>query len=303
MNENTPRNFALQLGALISLYLSISFFLVLLFGIINTIFPDAADTQWSTRSHEGQIRFGIAMVVVFFPVYLYLTRIINKIRRTEPSGAYLTLTKWLIYLSLVVGGGVLLGDLVAVIMSYLEGEITTRFTLKALSVLVVVGAAFYYYLRDAQGYWITREKQSVLFGVISAVVVLGVVISGFMNARTPDEVREARLDDQQISDLQEIQWQIEQYYRMNDELPQSITAAYEDLTAPTAPEGRPGYSYTLSEEIVSDRYELCATFAFDSTNSTYERPVTIPATIYDKGYDWSHEAGEWCFSRNTKHLE
>jgi hypothetical protein len=37
----------------------------------------------------------------------------------------------LVYLSLLVGGGVLLGDLVAVILAFLNGEITTRFILKA----------------------------------------------------------------------------------------------------------------------------------------------------------------------------
>jgi hypothetical protein len=48
----------------------------------------------------------------------------------------------LVYLSLLVGGGVLLGDLVAIILAFLNGEITTRFILKAGVLLVVVGAAF-----------------------------------------------------------------------------------------------------------------------------------------------------------------
>jgi hypothetical protein len=43
MKNNTPKHFALQLGSLISLYLSLTFLLVLLFGLINLKFPDAAE--------------------------------------------------------------------------------------------------------------------------------------------------------------------------------------------------------------------------------------------------------------------
>ena len=126
MEHNTAKHFVLQLGSLVSLYLSLTFLLVLLFGAINIIFPDAADYVWEVESAQSQIRIGIAMVIVFFPTYLLITRIVNQARRKEQNGAYLGLTKWLIYLSLLVGGLVLLIDLVVVIMTFLEGEISER---------------------------------------------------------------------------------------------------------------------------------------------------------------------------------
>jgi hypothetical protein len=92
--NNTARNFALQLGALVSLYVSLSFLLVLLFGVINLTFPDPAEGYWAVDSAQSSIRIGIAVLVVFFPAYLILQRTVNRIRRREPAGSYLTLTKW-----------------------------------------------------------------------------------------------------------------------------------------------------------------------------------------------------------------
>ncbi len=97
----------------------------------------------------------------------------------------------------------LLGDLVAVIMFFLEGEITIRFILKVLAVFLVVGSAFIYYLLDSRGYWLRREKASIQFGVAASIVVLIVLVQGFSHIATPAEVREEKLDQQEIEDLQD----------------------------------------------------------------------------------------------------
>lgn len=298
MESNTARNFALQLGALASLYLSLSFLLVLLFGIINLAFPDATEGYWQVSSSQSSVRLGIAMVVVFFPTYLILTRRVNNIRRKEREGAYLTLTKWLIYLSLLVSGGVLLGDLVAVIMSFLEGDITTRFVLKALSVLIVIGAAFYYYIRDARGFWIENEKTSVTYGTITAAIVLATIVLGFFHIDSPSTVRMYELDARQISDLQDMQYRIEDYARVNNMLPASISEVYVGIPAPTAPEGRPAYTYNQTDK----GFELCATFAQNATDefsNSYARPVMDNDTIIKNLNNWDYKSGRYCFQRIT----
>ncbi len=109
--ENTAKNFALQLGSLISLYISIVALIILLSGVITLQYPDVANGYWEQESASSSIRFSIAMLFVFFPTYIALTRMVNTIRRVE-QGVYLALTKWLIYLSLLIGGGAILGDLV-----------------------------------------------------------------------------------------------------------------------------------------------------------------------------------------------
>jgi len=290
--ENTAKYFALQLGSLASLYLSLSFLLVLLFGVINITFPDAADRVWELDSATRGIRIGIAMVLVFFPTYLVLTRIVNKNRRSEQDGSYIGLTKWLIYLSLLVGGAVLLGDLVAVIMAFLEGEITARFILKAMAVIVIIGPAFVYYISDAKGYWIQNESKSKIFALVASVVVTLALIAGFVTSPSPAEVREMRIDSNMITALQNIQWRVEDYYQTNKTIPVDLEAAYNGLDIPTAPTEREPYQYEVTGETT---YKLCATFARDvSINSNYNYPM------YEINYNWDYRVGYYCFERELE---
>ncbi len=296
MENHTAKHFVLQLGSLVSLYLSLGFLLSLLFSIINIVFPDAIDDYWTIESNHDMVRISIAMLVVFFPTYLYLTRTVNKIRRTETEGVYLSLTKWLVFLSLLVGGGVLLGDLVAVIMAFLEGEITQRFILKAFAVLVVVGAAFHYYLLDTKGYWTKNESKSVMFGIGALLVVLASIGYGFAHIETPAGVREQKLDAQQVTDLQQLQWRIQDYTATNSKLPETLEALG-DGALPKAPEDRTAYTYAVTEE----GFELCATFAQPSTeneNYMYQSSIVVGEKMMIKNPDnWQHGAGEVCFKR------
>ncbi len=298
--ENTAKNFALQLGSLISLYISVGALIVLLFGLITLLYPDAADMVWEYESAQSSIRFSIALIVVFFPTYLLLTRMVNVVRRTE-QGTYLTLTKWLIYLSLLIGGAALLGDLVAVINSFLSGDIALRFVLKALAFFVVVGLAFTYYLLDVRGYWQSHEKESIQYGIGAGVVVVVALIGAFMNIQSPALVREAKIDSQQIVDLGMIQSTIVSFYIENNAFPGSLDVAYlsSGINAPSAPEGRDAYEYHV---LTPTSFELCATFAEATPESqqTMYGPYTMPVTseLALKNPDnWNHGAGKHCFTR------
>ncbi len=300
MKQNTAKNFVLQLGSLASLYLSVAFFLVLVFGYINIRFPDSLDSVWQLESAASSIRLGFAMVLVFFPTYLYLTRMVNKNRRDTSDSMYLGLTKWLIYLSLLVGGAVLLGDLVAVIMGFLEGDLTQRFMLKAVAVFAVTGAAFYYYIKDAQGYWIRNEKTSVAYGAGAVVIVAAMLATSLSYIETPTEVRERKADQEQVQELRELQWAIADKLRVEEKLIPSLDDLYSGRPLPEAPEGRPDYEYKLTEA----GFELCATFAHSSREDDF-LPVRPYIEDMDRPFisnseDWYYEAGEWCFERTVQ---
>jgi hypothetical protein len=298
MENNTAKHTVLQLGSLVTLYLSVSFLVVLLFSIINLQFPDAADNYWEIESASSSVRLAIAMLLVFFPTYIVLTRKVNVNRRSASSNFYLGLTKWLIYLSLLVGGGVLLGDAVAVILGFLEGDLTTRFFLKALALLLVVGSAFYYYLKDAQGHWLNHEKESKTYGLAVSLVVLASVVAGFFFIETPSTVREMRLDETQVSDLQQIQWQIESKLAMSSStVPATLEEAYDGMTIPVAPEDREAYSY----EVTSEGFKLCATFSRDSnTEEALWGPSFDKEALIQNGNNWQYKEGRYCFERVVK---
>lgn len=297
MKYDTAKHFVLQLGSLITLYLSLGFLISLLFGLINVHYPDATDGYYLIESTSYNIRLAIAMLVVFFPTYIVLTRFVNKLRRTETSSEFLPLTKWLIYLSLLVGALVLLSDLVTVLLTFLNGEITERFIFKALSVLIVVGLALHYYILDVRGFWIKHESRSVMFGYGALIAVFVAVAFGFGNIETPSQVREMKLDAQQITDLQTIQWRVQDaIIEASSTVPTTLDDVFTEFPAPTAPENREAYSYAKTDK----GFELCATFAQASIPNEFEgaSPMmgdkTMPIVNPD---NWQHKAGHYCFQR------
>lgn len=298
MENNTAKHFVLQLGSVITLYLTISFLIVLLFSIINLVIPDAIEGYWQIESNSSSVRLGIAMLIVFFPTYLILTRQINVIRRREDNSTYLGLTKWLMYLSLLVGGGVILGDLVAVILAFLEGELTTRFILKAAVLLLVVGGAFYYYLQDVRGYWLSREQASKSYAFVMTIVVLASVITGFFYSETPSQIREMRLDEEQVGSLREIQWKIQEHLAINgtSSLPTTLDEIYTDFPVPAAPEDREPYTY----ERTNSGFKLCATFFADAKIDPNMTGYQDPANPIKNAENWNYKQGRYCFDRIIK---
>jgi type II secretory pathway pseudopilin PulG len=296
MENHTAKHFVLQLGSLISLYLSLSFLLVLLFGFINILLPDSIASIWEVERAADSIRIGFAMALVFFPTYIILTRLVNKNRRKSTDHSYLGLTKWAIYLSLLLSGLVLLGDLVAVIMSFLEGELTGRFLLKAASVLLVIGGAFTYYILDAKNYWVKREQQSLWYGGVVSLLILSILVAALTQIPNPTQVREMKSDSLMVEALQNIQWRVEDYYNMNEELPADLSTIFGEFDVPQAPANKPDYTYEITGE---GTYQLCATFTHPSTGvqNQYGADRVSIAPGFPGNYNWDHKAGEWCFER------
>ena len=52
----------------------------------------------------------------------------------------------LTYLTLFLAASILIGDLISVVYNFLGGEITIRFLLKVLTVALISGGVFAYYL-------------------------------------------------------------------------------------------------------------------------------------------------------------
>jgi hypothetical protein len=288
MQKNTPMQFVIQLGALLALYASLTSLIILIFSIINILFPDAS-YSYEVEVAQNAIRAAIAILVVFFPTYVVLTRLSNQSRRADGTGEYLGITRWLIYFSLLVGAGVMLIDLVTLITYFLNGEVTSRFLYKVFSLLFIVGASFHYYLLDVRGYFLNRPEKAAYFGIGAIILVIVSIGYGYQYIDTPAEVRAERLDEVQVNDLRSMQSYVENYFLMEQKLPASLEDAYGQLPVPTAPEGREAYRYVVTGV---DTYELCASFGAPSPNLE-QGYMYAP----DKNQDWTHNAGDWCFDR------
>lgn len=119
----------------------------LLFELVDRAFPDPLDESGAGYSVHA-VRQAIAALVVAFPIYVFLSYRVNRAIREDPTKRASKIRKWLTYMTLFIAAAVLVGDLSAVIYGLLAGELTVRFLLKALTVVLVAGAIFGYYLWD-----------------------------------------------------------------------------------------------------------------------------------------------------------
>jgi hypothetical protein len=137
-----------------TLYASAYHIGVILFEIIDRIFPDSAFLASMSSGFDytdvarRRIRWSVASLIVSFPVFLYLAWLQGRAIRVDPNKRNSKVRRWLTYLTLFGAATVLIGDLTVVLYNFLGGEITTRFLLKALVVGAIAGVIFGYYLTD-----------------------------------------------------------------------------------------------------------------------------------------------------------
>jgi len=123
----------------------------LLFALIDTAVPDKIEQPYRYwGGPDTQMRSAIAGLVVGTPIFFWLARILLKARRSNPALQRSRIRKWLIYVSLVIAGTILVADAISVVYNFLSGELTLRFALKSLVVAAIAGAIFSYFITNAE---------------------------------------------------------------------------------------------------------------------------------------------------------
>jgi len=121
----------------------------LIFEFINRAFPDASQTFPGYEQYSRQsIRWSISWLIVAFPVFLYLSWVTERDISRDPMKRASKVRRWLTYLTLFSAACALLGDFTTLVYNVLGGELTVRFLLKVITVALISGTAFIYYLHD-----------------------------------------------------------------------------------------------------------------------------------------------------------
>jgi hypothetical protein len=94
----------------------------------------------------SEISTELASLLVTFPLYLFVMRIIVSDTRRAPEKLESGVRKWLTYIALLIAAGVMIGDVVTFLAYYLRGEVTSRFLAKVAVTLLISGVVFWYYL-------------------------------------------------------------------------------------------------------------------------------------------------------------
>lgn len=144
----SPKDVFLHLFAMATFYFSVVNFLILVFQYVDKLYPDSLTNQYYYSGIDSTIRFALASLIIIFPVYLLTSWYVNKIYKEHPEKRDIRIRKWLVYLTLFIAAGTVLGDLVTLVNSFLAGDLTAKFIIKVLAVLFVAGASFVYYLWD-----------------------------------------------------------------------------------------------------------------------------------------------------------
>lgn len=297
-----PKDFFIQLGILVTLYTAVTSLLALVFDIINARFPDALNSYYSYDAFSTGMRFEIATLVIFFPLFLVFARIAQRDFEKAPEKLMLWTRRWASYLNLFASIGTITVTLVMLLNDFLGGELTARFGLKALATVVVAAIVLLYYLSDIRKAGAFPKKCRLWYLGSGTVLVLLAVLGAFATMGSPWTQRLIRFDSQRTGDLQSIQYQIVNYWQSHGTLPATLGTLQDPISGfkvPMDPEGK-AYTYEATGKL---SFSLCAEFNFDSAaqgplDGNGLRAIPIPTAPYPSISDiWQHSAGKQCFVR------
>lgn len=283
----------------VMLYIGVVSFIALLWQIINVQFPDPA--QFYYQNSYDVMRNAIASLIVVWPVFLVMSRFIHNDIQKHHEKADIWVRRWLTYLTVFVAAITMVIDLITVLNSFLNGELTLPFALKVLVVLVVAGAVLGYEFWDLKRAPDQYQKQLRLMSAASAILVVAAIIAGFFFVGSPAKARDIRLDNQRIGDLQGIQYQIIDYWNRVGSVPAELNDLKDPLTGytlPEDPETKAMYEYMVVDTL---HFKLCTTFSRETPKGE-ENMYGSPYQTYDRNgmpivEDWKHTAGHVCYDR------
>lgn len=300
----TPKDFFLWIAAMVFLYGSLFTLIRLLFDYIDYTFPDPLN--YYIDPYSSSMRVEIASLIVLFPAFLVMMHYIRKDLVLDALKKDLWIRRWALYLTVFIAGLTVIGTLITLVNYFLGGEITTRFILKILVVLLVAGGAFLHFLADIWGYWVQNPQRARLIGWGAGTVVATSIVSGFFIMGSPAQIRLYKFDDQKVGDLQNIQWQIVSYWQQKGKLPVTLSDLQDPISGyvvPNDPQTGESYEYKITNKL---SFELCGTFNAQSRESSRGTPLiarpVVPDAIGIGGKDlmndtWQHGAGRTCFAR------
>lgn len=258
----------------------------LLFNAIDRTFPNPAldyrNAFWVARNMASEL----ASIMVAFPIFLLVSRGTVKGIQRQPERLESPVRKWLTYIALVITASTVIGDVVAFLAYLLRGDLNIRFALKAVTVFVIAGGVFAYYLDSLRSDRLSSARNRAFAGAALAIVGFGLFV-GFIQIGSPAAQRSELEDARRLFDLSSLaqgmhnRWQARGQKEFVlpatiQDLPMAGVAAGSGIVDPVS--GR-AYGYTPMH---GTAYRLCATFSLS-------RSADIPR-------QWRHPAGSHCFA-------
>jgi len=116
------------------------------FSLIDDWIPDPLYRNYYGTNLAYQLSAELAALIVTFPLYLFVMRVILAETRAAPEKLDSAVRKWLTYIALLIAAAVMIGDVVTFLTYFLRGDLTSRFAAKVAVALIISVGVFWYYL-------------------------------------------------------------------------------------------------------------------------------------------------------------
>lgn len=282
--NSTAHVFFIWIGVLIALVVSSTSLIFLWFGLIDAMlvgYPDSSAIQTYA-----------AALIIAFPLYVWLTRLIHTSERAEKAQGGSWARTWALYAILFLSGATIAIDVFILLSSFLNGEeLTSSFLLKTVSAAAVLVACFWYYSKEIKGYWSLEKKKSELVAMCVGAAVIFSVVLLFVVVGSPSHMRKVATDRKIVSELQSVQYQVIDFWQRKGRLPSELAEINDPISGYKAPESTSAqYEYVLTSP---KEFQLCATFqtVFKNFNPNEVSSYPLGDTY------WEHDEGKKCFVR------
>ncbi len=297
----TALDMAVNLFSFVLLGIVVSALVGMCFALINRSFPAPGEFfgEYAQIETAREIHRSLASMAIAFPLYVFavrwwITRFAAGGERSESR-----LTKWLTYLVLLIASLVIVCDLIVVVYSLLQGEMTMRFLSKVATILGIAGIVFGFYVFERRTVQFAKTVPPgvfKIFGWTATMLVVFVALAGYLSTGSPTVARSLAADRARVLDMEMLSRCLERHAREMGHLPgrlEQLERASAYSNCPTYDrETRQRYGYRVVVESRTEgatrvgEFELCAQFALAAGEGT-----SAPSGAEN----WSsHAAGRIC---------
>lgn len=280
-----PQNTAKQAFFYLTSFFALGFVAVavgnICFQLINHFFPDPETSYSAWVFSQSAIKFSIASLVVAAPIFFFTTRVINHSLSKKDLDADSGVRRWLTYIVMFIAVATVIVDLINILYSFLDGELTLRFFLKALTILIIAGVVLWYYISDMHSTSdAERAKKHRLWVFAFLLLVLLPFFASFLVLESPKTARDKKIDADLEQAVMSTASAVVSSYAGEGALPETLTNL-------RAVHMTPEKIDELRYEVLSERdFSLCTAFQRDNRD---EVDAAQKNSLL-------HPAGEYCFT-------
>ena len=293
--QNNAAKFAflymLSLVALIFVSLSTG---MIIFQLINKYVPDILN-KFAGQFSDGTLKFAISALIISAPIFYFTMRQISKSLFSGSLEKDSGIRKWLTYLIIFVAFVVMIGWLIGLLTSYLNGELTMKFILKAITAIGISVAVFTYYLYDIRRDEVVGKKDMrvAIYFYGSLTIIAAAFISALLIVESPTAARNRMIDNAVLDNFNKIDAALNNYYQQNKKLPTGLDILKGDyyfLTDQdlTNPADKSKFEFKTKS---ATEYELCAQFL------TSNKIANSNTDYYNYKDRWPHDTGYQCLKQ------